>query len=155
MAFLDLVNVKGANVIYHKDASLIPCPCRTSEGFRDPIWHLEHPNEIECNENGFLEDPSATTEFTVKGFVQPTGSPKMARYMLTMFDEFRTDDHVGMFPISWQGHDLDFANFDKSGDDYLEYDGKRFIVVGSVKIPDPSDNNKGHHYECALRLAQP
>lgn len=154
MPFLDLVNRKGASAIYHKDASLTPCPCRTREGFRDPEWHLEHPLEPECNENGFLADPSQTTTLTVKAFVQPARSGKVASYMINVFDEFRTDDHLGIFPVVWQGIPLDFENFDKNGDDYIEYDNKRFIVVGAIKIPDPADNDVPHHYEIALRLTE-
>jgi len=47
---------------------------------------------------------------------------------------------------------LNFRNWSQSGEDYLEYDGQRFLVVNANKIPDPSDGNPAHHWEAGLRL---
>jgi hypothetical protein len=150
--FDNLVAAKGSPTIYHRDESIQPCPCRTWEGFRDPEWHEAHPNAIVCNENGFL--PGATVHLTVKAFVQPveTGRARFQAEVVVMsFGQVETDDHIGIFPISWGGIRLNFYDWGKATEDYVEYHGMRFTVVNVNLIPDPSDGDPEHHYEIALR----
>lgn len=154
--FIGLVSAHGSDAIYHRDQSLIPCPCRTPEGFRDPEWHEAHPLEPVCNERGFLVDPSATQNISVKAFVQPAQSTRLTRlaneYLTEMFGEVQSDDHVGIFPCEWSSIVLDFYNWSDSGEDYVVYNGRKFLVVNANLIPDPSDGNPFHHWETALRL---
>lgn len=151
MTFVDLVNVRGVDTHYHKDDSTLVCPCRTREGFRDPVYHIEHPEAPVCNPNGFLPEINKIVDMTVKAFVQPARTGRFANRFLEIFGELRTDDHLGIFPVSWSGKRLDFDSFDDSGADYVEYNNLRFITVGSVLIPDPTSNAIMHHWELALR----
>lgn len=41
--FIKLVSKHGSPVTYHRDDSMVPCPCLTPEGFRNPEWHLQNP----------------------------------------------------------------------------------------------------------------
>lgn len=295
-SFVALVTQHGSSVLFHRADSLIPCPCRTPEGFRDPEWHEAHtytfvgtdtpppePNEIYnggdmiaaidyaegasatpftnhqlnaqvfqndplgsraylelgqltqsnpllpdytnaeqiawltatfptidpswwvkvyvatdsgfnhtywlidpfyavqqvsvglvipptpiqphavplveppmCNEEGMLPDPGNTVEITVKAFVQPIQSTRATRlsaeYAAQMFGEVQSDDHLGIFAESWGGVELNFNNWSQAGEDYIEYAGRRFLVVNANLIPDPADGNPRHHWEVALRL---
>jgi hypothetical protein len=155
-SFISLLTVKGSDVRYHKDSSLIACPCRTPEGFRDPEWHLEHPSEPVCNEAGFLPDPSSSTDLIVKAFMQPIQSTRATRLsseqLVQMFGEIQADDHLGIFPISWNANGLDFREWGSSGEDFLEYAGQRFTIVNANLIPDPDDGNPYHHWEVGARL---
>lgn len=152
---LTLLIQRGSDVIYHRDDSSVPCPCRTPEGYKDPIWHLEHPNSPQCNNAGFLID-SNTVEFQVKGFVQPIQSSRATRlrseYVESLFGEIQTDDHLGIFPCEWDGHTLRFEEWGSSTEDWIIYNGNKYTVVNSNLIPDPDDGNPRHHYEVALRL---
>jgi hypothetical protein len=154
--FKALVNTNGSPVVYHRDESLVPCPCRTPEGQRDPVWHFLHLEEPVCNEAGFLPQPGTTSEFTVKAFVQPIQSTRATRlsteFIQQMFGEVEADDHLGIFPIDWQGQFLNFYDWGESQEDWITYDGRRFTVVNANKIPDPSDGNPNHHWEVGLRL---
>lgn len=147
-----LVNSRGSPAIYHRDESQIGCPCRTPEGFRDPEWHVDHPSAVVCNENGFL--PGATTHFLLKAFIQPveTGRARFqAEVVVMFFGQIETDDHIGIFPISWGGQKLNFYDWGKATEDYIEYHNMRFTVVNVNLIPDPSDGDPEHHFEVALR----
>lgn len=146
-----LFELKGAPVLYHREGDLIPCPCRTPEGYRDPTWHKANPKYPECNAAGFIPQP---TEFTVKGFVQPAfsaGSRGGMNRITQLFGEVQTDDHVGMFPMVYRNHVLNFDNWSPAGEEYIEYKGMRFLVVGWSIIPDPHDSSKSHHWEVGLR----
>lgn len=156
-SFLQLLNQNGSPAKYKRADSLIPCPCRTPEGYRDPVWHMQAPPGTPmCDENGMLPDPDTTVEITVKAFVQPIQSTRATRlsseYIQQMFGEVQTDDHLGIFPYEWGGKALDFHNWSLSGEDYVEYDNRRYLVVNANKIPDPSGGNPNHHWEVGLRL---
>jgi hypothetical protein len=151
-----LVNTHGSSTRYRRVDSLTPCPCRTPEGFRDPEWHLLNPLEPLCDENGMLPDPDATVDITVKAFVQPVQARGVTRltieYIEQMFGTVQADDHLGIFPCSWSGFDLNFYNWSQSGEDFVEYNSRRFNVVNANLIPDPADGNPYHHWEIGLRL---
>lgn len=152
--FLSLLARTGSDVRFHRDDSLVPCPCRTPEGFRDPIWHLQNPLAPVCNENGML--PGASTDVIVKAFMQPIQSTRATRLsteqLQQMFGEIQADDHLGIFPVEWASTVLDFRDWGRAGEDYVEYDGRKFIVINSNLIPDPSDGNPAHHWEIGARL---
>ena len=141
---------------YKRADSLIPCPCRTPEGFRDPEWHQQHPAEPICNEAGYLPDLAATNDITVRAFMQPIQSTRATRLAeergLIPPGEVQMDDHLGIFPCEWSGVTLNFRNWGRSGEDFIEYAGQRFTVVNSNLIPDPDDGNAFHHWELGLRL---
>lgn len=154
--FLNLCRRHGSDVWFHRDEAATPCPCLTPEGFRDPIWHIQHPDEPECNEAGMLIDDGSTTEILVKGFVQPVQSSAVRRLtseaLVSMFGEIQADDHVGIFPVEWAGEYLNFFGWGESGEDWLKYDDRNFQVVSVNLIPDPDDGNPRHHWELGLRL---
>lgn len=135
---------------------MVPCPCRTPEGFRDPIWHLQNPGAPECNSSGMLPQPGTTIEITVKAFVQPIQSTRATRLeseqrIIQLFGEVQADDHLGIFPIVWAGQTLQFHNWGSAGEDWVVYDGRRYTVVNANKIPDPGGDPAGH-WEVGLRL---
>lgn len=154
--FQKLLYRSGSNVIFHRDDSSTPCPCRTPEGNRDPIYHIQHPLAAMCNEAGFL--PSGSPDMEVKAFVQPIQSTRATRltdeYLLQMFGQIEADDHLGIFPCEWNGKVINFDDWGQSGEDWVQYDGRRFTVVNSNTIPDPSDGNPKHHHEVGLRLIE-
>jgi hypothetical protein len=154
--FLGLLNQYGSSVRFHRADSVIPCPCRTPEGFRDPEWHDENPEAPVCNEEGMLPDPTATVDVIVKAFVQPsqtTRSTRMsAEYLQTMFGEIQEGDHIGIFPESWRGQMLEFYEWSQSGEDWLEYNGRNYTVVAANLIPEPDTGDPRGHWECGLRL---
>lgn len=155
-SFVALVTQRGSDALFYKADSQIPCPCRTPEGFRDPEWHDANPLEPMCNEEGMLPDPANTVSITIKAFVQPIQSTRATRlsaeYMAQLFGEVQSDDHLGIFPESWGGTPLNFFDWSQTGDNYIEYAGRRFLVVNANLIPDPADGNPRHHWECGLRL---
>jgi hypothetical protein len=154
--FNSLVSARGSDVVFHRDDSSTPCPCRTPEGFRDPQWHLDHPLEPVCNEEGMLPGGAGVISIVVKAFVQPIQSTRATRlqteFLQQMFGTVEADDHLGIFPITWAGQSLDFFNWSESGEDWIEYFGRRFTVVNANLIPDPEDGNPQHHWEVGLRL---
>src|SRR4051812_9761138 len=149
--FIALLSSHGSDALFHRVDSLVPCPCRTPEGFRDPEWHDAHPLEPVCNEAGYLPDVGHTISVAVKAFVQPIQSTRATRlsteYLTQMFGEIQADDHLGIFPVAWAGKTIDFRNWSQAGEDYVEYDGQRFLCVNANLIPDPSDGNPRHHWE--------
>ena len=151
--FNKLVARRGSKVIFHRDSSTFPCPCRTPEGNRDPIWHIQHPDAAMCNEAGFL--PDAPVNMEMRAFVQPIQSTRATRltseYLLQMFGEIEANDHLGIFPIKWEGFEITFNDWSPSGQDYIEYLGQRFTVVNNNTIPAPDDGFP-HHHEVGLRL---
>lgn len=154
--FVSLCNTNGSTVRYVRADSTIPCPCRTPEGFRDPEWHAANPDQPVCNEEGMLPDPAHTVDISLKAFVQPIQSTRATRlsaeYISQMFGEVIADDHLGIFPESWGGTELNFFDWSQSGEDFIQYYGRKFLVVNANLIPDPSDGNPRHHWECGLRL---
>lgn len=153
-SFNTLVNTRGQTALYHKDEGSQPCLCRTPEGYRDPLWHLENPNAAECNESGFLPSVLQTT---VKAFIQPlyggrTGSRVANARILEMFGDIQIGDHIGIFPLVWNNIVFNFRNWGRSGEDYIEFNGDRYTVVADALIPDPVDGSVGHHWEIQLRL---
>lgn len=154
--FHTLLRQHASVVTYHRDDSVTPCPCRTKQGYRNPEWHIQNPNEPLCNEAGMLTAPGTTAEFQVKAFVQPVQSGAVRRLtgeqILQMFGEIQSDDHVGFFPVEWLGHTLDFYKWGEATEDYIVYNGRRFTVVAVNLIPDPADGNPWHHWEIGMRL---
>jgi hypothetical protein len=153
--FESLVASNGSDVVFHREQGGTVCPCVSPEGYRDLTWHKTHPDEPLCNEQGRL-DP-VITNLTGKAFVQPVQSGATRRltaeYIESMFDEVQADDHVGIFPLQFGSTPLAFENWDESGEDYILYNGRRFIVVSLNQIPAP-DNGLPHHFEVGLRLAR-
>lgn len=152
--FLALLNQMGSDVIYHRESGGTPCPCLTPEGFRDPQWHIDHPLEPVCNENGML--PASIVNVTVKASVQPATigqRGRAAERVNVLLGDIQRDDAFGIFPIEWNGVTLDFRSFGDEGDDFIVYDNRRFIVVAADKVPD-TDGDPNHHWEVGLRLAE-
>lgn len=156
--FIALVAQHGSPVIFHRESAdaMVACPCRTPEGYRDPEWHDAHPEAPLCNERGFLPGPGGITNLPIKGFVQPIQSTRATRlsteFTQVMFGTVEADDHLGIFPESWQGTALDFNDWSQSGDEYVRYNGRNFMVVNANLIADPEDGNPRHHWEVGLRL---
>lgn len=154
--FASLLESQGSDVLFVRVDSTIPCPCLTPEGFRDPEWHIANSGAEVCNEEGKLADPAHTVNMTVKAFVQPAQSTRATRLtteiVQQMFGQVQADDHLGIFPASWSDVELDFYDWSASGEDYVEYNSRRYIVVAAHLIPDPSDGNPRHHWEVGLRL---
>jgi hypothetical protein len=153
--FLALLTANGSDIRYRRGDSLVPCPCRSPEGFRDPIWHLENPAAPICDENGMLSSPATTRDLIVKGFMQPIQSTRATRLtsedLLIIFGEVQADDHLGIFPYQWAGVTLNFRDWSSSGEDYVEYAGQRFTIVNSNLIPD-TDGDPYHHWEVGARM---
>lgn len=265
--FIGMLKQHGSAATYHRDDSMIPCPCRTKQGYRDPIWHatdqpglpgvsiepglisgyyewavrfqypsgekwndtsmkiqlldqqlhlfwqaaaenpvagesatgvrvmrrridpvtdlpldeyrqvvVATPNLTEwidnepnhdglllvggipsiCNDAGMIPMPNATTEISTKAFVQPVQAGAVRRLtseqLLTMFGEIQADDHIGFFPVEWQGKILNFYDWGLATEDWIIYNGRKFQVVSANLIPDPSDGNPWHHWEIGMRL---
>jgi len=142
----------GSDVVYHREEPGTVCPCRTPEGFRDPAWHKAHPLDPVCNEEGIL--PGTVTNTVVKASVQPATiglRGRAAERANALLGEVQRDDHFGIFPVKWGATTLDFSAFSDSGDDFIVYDSRRFLVVASDKIPD-IDGDPNGHWEVGLRL---
>lgn len=152
--FLRILQQGGSPVIYHRTDETNPCPCRTPEGYRDPIWHLQHPSQPMCNEAGFLPSPTDHT-ISLKAFVQPIQSTRATRlrteYLVQEFGEVEEGDHLGIFPLEASGVALNFHDWGSSAEDYIEFGGRRFTVVHANQIPDP-DGGAFQHWEIGLRL---
>lgn len=152
--FHSLLKKNGSDAVYHRSDSTTPCPCRTPEGYRDPLWHIEHPNEPECNEAGFLNlNP---VHIPVKAFVQPIQSTRATRlsteYLVEMFGDVQANDHLGVFPKSWAGVELNFNEWSQSGEDYVLFNDDYFTVVNANLLADASGGAVNHHWEVGLRL---
>jgi hypothetical protein len=155
-AFISLLQAHGSDVEYSRVDSFTLCPCRTPEGFRDPLWHDMNPGEAVCNEAGMLSSSNDTVNLPVKAFVQPIQSTRATRlqteYFVQMFGEVQTDDHLGIFPCDWEGWELNFFDWPQVGTSFILYQNRKFIVVNANLIPDPDDGNPKHHWELGLRL---
>lgn len=154
--FIALLNSHGSLVQFHRGDSLIPCPCRTPEGFRDPEWHLANPGAPVCDENGMLPDPANTTDLTVRAFVQPSQSTRATRlspeYVQQLFGEIQEGDHIGLFPESWEGKSLNFYDWGQSGEDWVKYNNRFYNVVAANLFAAPDTGDPRHHWEVGLRL---
>lgn len=153
--FNALAMKNGSDVTYHREVGTVPCPCLTPLGYKNLRWHKENPTEPMCNENGYV---TVTTDaVAVKAFVQPVQAGAVRRltteYAQQLFGEVQMDDHLGIFPLSWGGVTLNFHDWSQSGEDYVLYDGRRYVVVSANKIPDP-DGGGPHHWEVGLRLVK-
>lgn len=156
-ALLALLTAHGSDCIYHREHDGAPCPCRTPEGNRDPAWHIANPAAPVCNEIGYLP---VVEEFSVKAAVQAVSAGGIRRSRASeriegLFPgEVQSDDHIGIFPVVWEGHTLDFTDFSDTGEDYILYDNRRLIVVSQDKLPD-IDGDPNHHWELGMRLTRP
>ena len=154
--FIALCNQHGSSVKIHRADSVIACPCLTPEGFRSPAFHLQNPTSQVCDASGMLNDPGATLDITVKGFVHPVQSGAVRRLtsedIIGMFGEIQTDDHVAILPCSWDSVQLNFYDWGKAGEDFIRYNGREFLVVSTNLIPAPDTGNPRHHWELGLRL---
>lgn len=144
----------GSDVTFHREDGGDPCLCRTPEGFRDPAWHRAHPEEPVCNEQGFL---TTALEVTLKAIVQPAyGGQALSRMNQAanrLLGDIQVDDKLGVFPCVWGNTVIDFTGWSEAGEDYILYDGDRYIVVAYDKLAD-INGDTDHHWECGLRLAR-
>jgi hypothetical protein len=103
-----------------------------------------------------LTDTSTSTEINVRAFVHPVQAGAVRRLtseqLQEMFGEIETDDHVGFFPVWWDGTFLNFYDWGQSAEDIVKYNGRDFTVVAVNLLPDPADGNPWHHWEVGLRL---
>lgn len=170
--FTKLVAVSGSPVVYHRESGGVDCPCLTEEGYRNRRWHLDNPEGVAnpslafppwngvnppvCNEEG--KQAGTILNATVRAFVQPVQSGATRRlttdYAVQLFGEVQMDDHLGIFPLTFGGVTFDFQEWSQAGEDYLIYNGRRFLVVNANLIPDPADGSP-HHWETGLRLVKP
>lgn len=150
--FHTILDRVGSIVTYHTEDGGVPCPCRTEEGFRDPTYHRANPEATPCNEQGFI---AVVTEFVVRAAIQPavTGLTRAAQRSNDLLGAIQSDDRIGVFPCEWDGNTLDFSNFSDAGEDFIIYDGKRYMVVAADKLAD-IDGQTSHHWECGLRLVK-
>lgn len=163
------MTANGQDCVYHRESGGIPCPCLSPEGFRSLKWHQQHPpgapnlalagppwngvNPPLCNELG--QQSSVIVDMPVKAFIQPVQSGATRRltteYVIELFGQLQTDDHLGIFSIDFGGLTYNFYDWSQGAEDYIAYDGRRFIVVNANKIPDPV-GGLPHHWEVGLRL---
>lgn len=147
-SFERLVSRHGSSVVFHREDIGTPCPCRTPEGYRDPQWHKDNPAAPVCNEQGLL--PTSVTNLPLKAFMQPVQGIRNPQIALNLFGEVFAGDHIGIFPVEWGGLEIDFEDWAASGEDYITYNGHRYIAIVWNKIPDPADGEP-HHWEIGLR----
>lgn len=118
-----------------------------------PAWHREHLLEPICNEQGFLA--TVITEYVVKASIQPPYNMfrRTNERANELLGEVQRGDMLGIFPVNWGDHFIDFEGMSEAGEDYVLYDGKRYIVVAADKVPDV-DGDPNHHWELGLRLVK-
>jgi hypothetical protein len=154
--FIALLASHGSDVRFRRDDSATPCPCLTKQGYRDPVWHVQHPAAAVCNQAGMLTDLGGTTDLVIKGFVQPVQAGAVRRLtteqIMQMFSEVQSDDHIGFFPVVWAGTAINFYQWGMSTEDRVTYNARDYTAVSVNLIPDPSDGNPWHHWEVGLRL---
>lgn len=105
-----------------------------------------------CNEQGFL---AVVNEFAVKASIQPAIHFQARPNERTdaLLGDIQRDDKLGIFPCEWNGHVVDFSDWSEAGEDYVLYDGNRYIAVATDKVPDV-DGDPSHHWEVGLRLVR-
>jgi len=154
--FITLVSLHGSSVQFHREDGFANCPCLTPEGFRDPIWHLQHPLQPQCNPAGMLPNPGTTSDFTIKAWIQPVQSGAVRRLtteqILQLFGEIRSDDHLGLFPCEFNSNVLNFYDWGNATEDYITYNSRKYTAVSDNLIADPETGNPRHHWEIGLRL---
>lgn len=148
-----LIEQMGAPVIFHREDGGASCPCRTPEGFRDPAWHRANPAAPVCNEQGFLS--SVILDIQVRAVINP---PRMrgnrgSDRTNDLLGEIQTGDRIGIFPCSWQGFKLDFYDWSDAGEDFIIFDGRRYVSVECAKVTD-IDGDPNGHWEVGLRLVK-
>jgi hypothetical protein len=150
-AFFTLMSEMGSDVTFHREEGGALCPCLSPEGFRSPAWHKTNPLAPMCNEEGRLAP--VVTEFMVKASVQPVRSSqrRVGERALELFGEVEQDDHIGIFPTTWNDKTIDFLDWSDSGADFIVYNGRRFFAVAWDKLPDV-DGDPDHHWEVGLRV---
>jgi hypothetical protein len=143
----------GTMVTYHREDGGSPCPCRSEEGFRSPAWHHDNPSAPVCNEQGFLSP--VVTEVRLKALVQPPRMRGMrqAQRVNDLLGEIRADDRIGIFPTHADSATLNFDDWSDAGEDWIVYDGKRYVVVEAQKLADV-DGDPDHHWEIGMRLVK-
>lgn len=146
-----MLNEMGTDVTFHREDDGTPCPCRTPEGFRDPAWHRAHPADPVCNEQGFLTVP---VEFIVRASIQPArigaALSRINQVADKLLGDVLSDDKVGIFPCRWGSYTVDFNGWSEAGEDYILYDGDRYMAVAYDKLPD-LNGDTDHHWEVGLR----
>lgn len=151
--FIQLLTIHGSPVIFHREEGGTDCPCLTPEGFRDPAWHVANPNAPVCNADGKIP---VITQISLKGFVQPAQSTRATRLssedLQQLFGTIRVDDHIGILPCEWNGQVLNFDDWSQNGEDWIECNNVRYLIVNVNILPDPSDGNPNHHVEAGLRV---
>jgi hypothetical protein len=153
-AFQSLLATMGSDVTFHREEGGVFCPCRTPEGFRSPAWHKAHPIAPVCNEQAVLAPD--LKEYQVLASIQPIRSAtrRITERATELFGVIEQDDHLGIFPVEWNGNRLDFSKWSEAGEDFIVYDNRRFTVVAADKLPDV-DGDPDHHWEVGLRLLKP
>lgn len=154
--FHEMLRTMGSNVAFHREIGGEECECLTPEGFRDPAWHVANPDARVCNEQGMLV---TAVEFVVKASVQPAvggqhGLTRHSQQSDALLGSVQKDDKIGIFPCRWNNHVLNFQGWSQAGNDYILYDGDRYLVVAWDKLPDV-DGDPNHHIEAGLRLVTP
>lgn len=153
--FAALIENFGSTITYHRDDSAVPCPCRTPEGYRDPVWHVQNPSAPVCNAAGMLPT-SGVSDFLFKGFVQPVQAGAVRRLvaeqLFEAFIEILSDDQVGIFPVTYNGHVLNMFDWGAATEDYIIYANRKFTCVNANLIAAPDTGYPWHHWECGLRF---
>jgi Concanavalin A-like lectin/glucanases superfamily len=139
-----------------KDVVSNPAPNRVFiDNYLDSELVQQNPPNYICNEAGYLPGGNVI-DMIVKAFVQPAISTRRhmprEQFEILFAGDVQEDDHLGIFPCIWSGTTLDFDDWSRSGEDFIEYRGRRFIVVSASMIPDPSNGAVDHHWELGLRL---
>lgn len=112
-----------------------------------------HPAPPLCNEQGFQSIILASV--VTKASIQPavSGLYRTGQRANALLGDVLRGDKIGIFPCAWAGVTIDFDNWSTAGEDYILYDGDRYIAVSADKLPD-TDGNPNHHWEVGLRLAR-
>jgi hypothetical protein len=68
-----------------------------------------------------------------------------------LLGDVRSDDRIGIFPCEASGITISFNDWSDGGEDYIVYDGRRYMSVQADKLAD-IDGTPDHHWEVGLRL---
>jgi hypothetical protein len=128
-----LLKTMGSDVVFHREDGGTRCPCVSPEGFRMPAFHRMNPTAPICNEQGFLNP--TIIEVRTKAAIQP---PRLrgnrgAQRVDLLLGEVESGDRIGIFPVESAGVRMDFDAWSDAGEDYITYDGKRYLVVELTK----------------------
>lgn len=148
-----IIATRGSMVTVHVEQNASVCPCRTPEGFRDPIWHKTNPLAPQCNAEAYIQ---SAIEYNLMALVMPASSRGSINYLTQLFGEIKTNDHVGVFPVLINGEvNVDYSQWDRSGSNYILYNGLKFFVAGWNLLPNPYNTKVMDHWELGLRLMNP